>query len=89
MIDKDAPAFPTDEEAVGAGCTSTHEQTIAKKHGGLTIRAYFAGLAMQGFCANRTEEELEIPKDQCHEIVAKHALKMADALIDELNKADQ
>lgn len=46
---------------------------------GLTKREYFAGLAMQGLCAD-PNPELK-PK-----VVAEMAVRYADALINELNK---
>lgn len=49
--------------------------------GGLTKREYFAALAMQGFCANPAG----IPADSRAE-GADLAVKMADVLIDALNK---
>jgi hypothetical protein len=47
---------------------------------GLSKREYFAGLAMQGYCAN----------NECHtggyEKIAKWSVEMADALINALNQ---
>lgn len=51
---------------------------------GLTKREYFAAMAMQGLlahnCAHFKDEDLHEPG------VAKRSLKLADALIAELNK---
>lgn len=47
---------------------------------GLTIREYFAALAMQGNLASYTEA---FPKA---ENIAKRSVEYADALIEELNK---
>lgn len=50
---------------------------------GLTIREYFAALAMQGNLASCTEA---FPKA---ETIAKMSVEYADALIEELNKAEK
>lgn len=51
------------------------------KHDGLTIRQYFAGLAMQGLCAN------SVPgPHHKSDFLAMEAVQYADALIAELNK---
>ena len=47
---------------------------------GLTVRAYFAGLAMQGISANYPRGAFEIG------IMAETSVQLADALIAELNK---
>lgn len=46
---------------------------------GLTKREYFAGLAMQGLCAGRTEYE----NPMCD---VKKAVELADLLLKELDK---
>ena len=46
---------------------------------GLTKREYFAGLAMQGLCAGRTEYE----NPMCD---VKRAVELADLLLKELDK---
>lgn len=50
---------------------------------GVTQRQWYKAMAVMGLCANRTEEQLLIPGDKCHQIVADHAGKMADALLAE------
>jgi hypothetical protein len=45
--------------------------------GGLTLRQHYAGLAMQGFCANADPEFMRIPIEDCCSL----SVKMADALI--------
>lgn len=47
--------------------------------GGLSIRAYIAAKAMQGYVSELTD-------GISHEALAKWSVKMADALITELNK---
>ena len=47
---------------------------------GLTKREYFAAMAMQGFCADSSYTVSNI---------AMTATKVADALIDELNKTEE
>jgi len=49
----------------------------------LTKREYFAGLAMQGYCANSS---LATEPDS---LLAEYAIKTADALIDELNRENK
>lgn len=51
-------------------------------HPGLTKREHFAAMAMQGFCANTSEEIGQAGPNKR----AYWALKEADALIAELNK---
>lgn len=66
------PAYPVMNESYPArdGDYTKHE-TI----GGLTIREHFAGMAMQGFCAN--PNEAEAPPI----VLARGAVAIADALI--------
>ena len=53
---------------------------------GLTLRQYYAGLAMQSLCHQfDTSKKL----DDAFEVAAKWSLKIADALIKELNKPQQ
>ena len=47
---------------------------------GLTKREYFAAMAMQGALANKSAHERTI------EMITESAVKLADALIEELNK---
>lgn len=51
--------------------------------GGLTIRQYFAGLAMQGYIASNPKAEDGSPEHIF--VTAKKAVIAADALINELN----
>lgn len=50
---------------------------------GLTKREYFAAMAMQGALANKSAHERTI------EMITESAVKLADALIEELNKTKQ
>jgi hypothetical protein len=50
---------------------------------GLTIREYFAAMAMQGFCSYETDDRIEGWERKW----ARTACEIADALIAELNKA--
>jgi hypothetical protein len=52
------------------------EPNVYQDNGGLTKREYFAAMAMQGACATGHSWETNI---------ASFAVKMADALITELN----
>jgi len=48
---------------------------------GLTKREYFAILALQGICV-----EKYVQRDNDREIIAQWSVKMADALLEELEK---
>ena len=50
--------------------------------GGLTLRQHYAGLAMQGMCANPDPQVCQAPP----ETIAKWAVALADALLEELTK---
>lgn len=74
QIDPEAPAFPSPEEVNEFGVV------VAPAPKGLTIRAHFAAMAMQGFCQGAyTDNWNEV---EC----AEHAVLMADALISALNQ---
>jgi hypothetical protein len=74
-IDPNAPAFPWPDFRIDG-----------KKASGVTIRAHFAAMAMQGLLANQLLEDL-IDSGECvYGTIAKDAIKHADALIAELNK---
>ena len=47
---------------------------------GMTLRQYYAGLAMQGMLANA---EITLPNEVC---ISEAAMKIADALLAELEK---
>ena len=49
---------------------------------GLSIRQYYAGLAMQGICANTSSEIKPFQKE-----IAYLSVSIADALIKQLNEA--
>jgi hypothetical protein len=49
---------------------------------GFTKREYFAGLAMQGLCANPMSDDMTAPE------IAEEAIRRTDALIAELNKGE-
>jgi transcription initiation factor TFIIIB Brf1 subunit/transcription initiation factor TFIIB len=51
---------------------------------GMTLRQYYAGLAMQGLCINSFIEG----EDDTKRIVIE-AIKVADALIEQLEKQDE
>lgn len=76
------PAFPTRDNAV-----PEHQ------HEGMTLRQYYAGLAMQGMlsCSIIMEDmdklvQCSEPALNLPEIVAKGAVDLADALIAQLEK---
>lgn len=62
----DLPAFPRDHRYDG--------------HNGITLRQYYAGIAMQGVLASDVEQKLG------SELVAKWAVSAAEHLIAELEK---
>lgn len=51
-----------------------------------TLRAHFAGLAMQGLLASDTDENSWLNGNNGPEILAGWAVKVADALIERLSK---
>ncbi len=64
-----------------------HKPEIVRDNDGMTIRQYYAGLAMQGLCATRLKDEYLVNGGHLHyESLATDAVGMADALISELNK---
>ena len=77
---KDKPAFPFNFDVNDDG-----RKAIINAPG-LTKREYFAGLAMQGLCADFGQFE---PLDDSENIVPalmKESVAMADALLEELAK---
>jgi hypothetical protein len=56
---------------------------------GMSLRAYFAGQALQGWLASYSPELQHPAADDCERWVAELSVKMADALIAELNKTQQ
>jgi hypothetical protein len=86
---KDQPAFP--EIKSKSDDPENQNVTDVFSEGGMTIRQYYAGLAMQGICANpdisREIEKAGLTRDQVHVAYAAGAVRQADALIAELEKA--
>lgn len=71
----------TGNEPTFARIASSQNGTKVGPQEGLTIRQYYAGLAMQGLCAN------SIPgQHHAFPFLANEAVQYADALIAELNK---
>lgn len=72
------PAFPSVDTICpdGTRCAPLNE--------GMTLLQYYAGLAMQGFCSY--DDESESHWNDKAERYAARAIKMADALIKELEK---
>lgn len=72
MTDKSKPAFPFQ------GALHLYDEVVPACYAdGMTLREYYAGLAMQGLCAN--PGFINIPP-------ATQAVEIADALIAELAK---
>lgn len=65
------PAFPN-ARLISAGPRGEYEVTVPI--GGMSLRAYFAGLAMQGLMADPNE-------DGDSETIARKSIAVADALI--------
>ncbi len=55
-------------------------------HEGMSLRAYFAGQALQGWLASYSPEIQHPAADDCERWLAELSVKMADAMIAELNK---
>ena len=72
MINPDAPAFPVPPP------TLVSPATVAFAGPGITIRAYFAAMAMQGLLASGSNND--------DADIARYAVVVADALILQLNK---
>jgi hypothetical protein len=71
----------TGSEPINSFSYETSEGT--QLHTGISLRNYYAGLAMQGILANSPDwNETQINKDW----VSKNSVAYADALIAELNK---
>lgn len=82
MNNSDMPAMPVSAEQ---GLNIDSEIMRPKKYGlpsgmGLTKREYFAGLAMQGFAADKTTQWSSI------EQIANSSVTLADALLEELER---
>lgn len=83
MIDQDEPAFP-----FGQISEATGQPINGYFAPGMSLRAYFAGQAMQGILAASEQDSFEYEdEDYMHENwVSAVAVSIADALITELNK---
>jgi hypothetical protein len=84
MNNKDMPAMPQPIAANENEFLDTNE--YSKGNSGLTKRDHFAGLAMQGLC-----HAIDSQGTWAHdaETVAGTAVRYADALLVELDKANQ
>ncbi len=74
---KDQPAFPCAKETIDG------PQRTVERFTGMTLRHYYVGLAMQGMIAG--SQGLQINSEQ----FATQSLKLADALLAELEKPAQ
>lgn len=78
---KDSPAFPLpcqDDRDCGERSKSGY--------GGMTLRQYYAGKAMEGMLSSIT---LSRGADDCVKLVSDAAVKHADGLIAELEKSEE
>lgn len=76
MNNRDLPAMPQ----TNADNLCHQTGSAVPKHAGLTKREHFAGLAMQGLIA--ADHECVTDKDD----IARYAVEVADALLEELAK---
>jgi len=79
MKNSEAPAFPLDTKEVAA---SGNKYTM--HHMGLSKREYFAGLAMQGICANLEHIHNTYENTPEHELIVNKSLRIADELLKQL-----
>ena len=85
MVDDGGSAFPT--RSNGFVGTGQYGEAVAQYSytPGMTLRDYFAGQALTGLCAN-DGIEFDEEAEKLHPIYAKHAYKMADAMLAERSK---
>jgi hypothetical protein len=72
----------TGDEPAGTPASIINANGNAEPWYGMSIRQYYAGLAMQGMLSNH----LMIDQFGGYDIIADNAVKFADALIASLNK---
>lgn len=72
----DIPAFPTERQEK----VNDRDYAHAVSYPGMTLRQYYAGLAMQAYIIKGLEGST------AHAIVAADAVRSADALLNELEK---
>lgn len=80
------PAMPrpySHDERPSGGCEGDRPETFPA-YQGLTIRQYFAAMALQGFISSRIGIELS----EYEQSVAECSVRFADALIKELNRSE-
>lgn len=77
---KDKPAFPNQYETIVGSKLEETERVLLRSTGGMTLRQYYAGLAMQGFLSSGKW----VGVDE----LAQSSINIADALIAELEKAN-
>lgn len=90
MTNSNDPTYPTDEkweyEDPGAGKFTRYK---IPKYPGLTKREYFAAMAMQGILGTRNHSVYYVDRHSDDDIISAdthNAVRIADALIAELNK---
>lgn len=76
MTNKDNPAFPAKKQMHD----SEGNYLFTDSYSGMSLREYFAGLAMQGFCSDGSTRT---------DIIPSLSVGIADALIAELNKEEE
>lgn len=80
-INDGRPAFPQMTTITAKIGNDTH--IMPQITGGMSLRAYFAGQIMMGYCANPSYG------DNSFEAEARAAIQQADALITELERTDE
>lgn len=83
MVNGDKPAFPRPIGSYSSSCGGGYNTSQS----GMTKQEYFAGLAMQGMLARIQFDPTHGLRSQSwHNDLAIEACKIADTLIEELNK---
>lgn len=78
-------AYPT----LDWGTNQASGEIIYQQHGGLTKREYFAGLAMQGLCANTGIIRPNQDNEKEHSDFADVCIMYADALLKQLSNPNK
>jgi hypothetical protein len=75
------PAFPANQKSFVFDLAGGARKTILDAHPGMTLRDWFAGLAMQGIIASGLA--VQVSEENYHNALAKLAYVNADAMIAE------
>jgi len=82
VTDKSQPAFPTERWDITSQANYTEH--------GMTLRQWYAGMAMQGMCANsdisKSMDRVGLEPKEARESIVESAFKTADLMIAEGEK---